>query len=424
MNIATRFLAVVACSTVVHQVTASPVQSDEVSYTAHEWGTFTSVQGADGVQIPWNSQIVTELPKFVYNFNKTPEGLELMLTKTSMYARQRLETPVIYFHSDAPISVSVDVHFPRGRVTEWYPRAEVSNQAWRGRPAISWPRVDITPRSSKEATRQAAAKYPVEKNGSHYYAAREADADSVRIGTKGKADEYEKYLFYRGVGNFDAPLRVSVPDANTGDLLLENTSEDVLPFAFVVRTGDGLMSVSQLEPLMPASKTPAPMGSPLPLDQGREQLGAMMREALGKAGLTISEAAAMVKTWDESWFAERGVRVLYILPRSWADTVLPLTLKPAAREVVRVFVGRAEVITPAVEAKLAEQIDRAQSDSPFALRDAAVAIRELGLDRFLETAFRRIAKQREQDRPFTPKDWELLRLASAPELPLTTAQLR
>ena len=36
------------------------------SYVAHEWGTFTSVQGADGVQTEWNPLVTSELPQFVY----------------------------------------------------------------------------------------------------------------------------------------------------------------------------------------------------------------------------------------------------------------------------------------------------------------------------------------------------------------------
>ena len=40
---------------------------------AHEWGTFTSVQGADGLQLEWNPLVTTELPNFVYDSRK-PSG--------------------------------------------------------------------------------------------------------------------------------------------------------------------------------------------------------------------------------------------------------------------------------------------------------------------------------------------------------------
>jgi len=34
-----------------------------------------------------------------------------------------METPVLYFYPLKPMTVSVRVDFPNGRVTEWYPRA-------------------------------------------------------------------------------------------------------------------------------------------------------------------------------------------------------------------------------------------------------------------------------------------------------------
>jgi len=41
------------------------------NYVAHEWGTFTSVQGADGIQLEWNPLVTSELPGFVYDRNKS-----------------------------------------------------------------------------------------------------------------------------------------------------------------------------------------------------------------------------------------------------------------------------------------------------------------------------------------------------------------
>ena len=64
----------------------------------------------------------------------------------------------------------------------------------------------------------------------------------------------------------------------------------------------------------------------------------------------------MVKTWDDSWFAEQGTRVLYTLPQQWTDGVLPLAITPAPKEVRRVFVGRAELITPAMEWALLREV--------------------------------------------------------------------
>ena len=54
----------------------------------------------------------------------------------------------------------------------------------------------------------------------------------------------------------------------------------------------------------------------------------------------------MVDTWRDSWF-EEGTRLLYVVPRSAVDAMLPLDIRPQPVETARVFVGRLELITPA-----------------------------------------------------------------------------
>ena len=38
----------------------------------------------------------------------------------------RMETPVIYFYAEQETTVSVDVQFRQGLITEWYPSATVT----------------------------------------------------------------------------------------------------------------------------------------------------------------------------------------------------------------------------------------------------------------------------------------------------------
>jgi hypothetical protein len=63
-------------------------------------------------------------------------------------------------------------------------------------------------------------------------------------------------------------------------------------------------------------------------------------------GLYSDEAHAMVETWRDSWF-EEGSRLIYIVPRPFFDKILPVTAAPTPSEIVRVFVGRLEIVTPA-----------------------------------------------------------------------------
>src|SRR5215470_4184515 len=91
-------------------------------YTAHEWGTFTSVQGGDGALLEWRPLESSRLPGFVYDWRKP--GLQrvstsgLIIGKGSMLSLQRMETPVIYFYADLGTCIDVSVDFPQGTITE------------------------------------------------------------------------------------------------------------------------------------------------------------------------------------------------------------------------------------------------------------------------------------------------------------------
>ena len=71
-----------------------------------------------------------------------------------------------------------------------------------------------------------------------------------------------------------------------------------------------------------------------------------LRAALVRQGLYADEARAMVATWHDSWF-EEGSRLIYILPTAQVNAILPVKVAPAPEHMVRVFVGRMELITPA-----------------------------------------------------------------------------
>lgn len=406
-------MKVIASIIIAGLAATAPVQAElpPVNYIAHEWGTFTSVQGADGVQMSWNPLLASELPRFVYDLGRA--GIGPSLSKTAFVARQRMETPVIYFHSDQVFNVDIDVMFPKGNVTEWFPHGLRPNRPKDGIPAISWPGVTVIPRGSAEA-KDLQASLPKENTGSHYYAAREADADFVSVANPKGATEVEKFLFYRGVGDFIAPLSVTMPNPNSPDLRLENQGDQPLQSLFVVRVGEGFMTISPVGDLAVKSNATIGLNDPVPIEEGRMKLGSMLRDSLTRAGLSATEAAAMVKTWDDSWFTERGIRVLYILPQAWADTVLPLKFSPLPNQLVRVFVGRAEVISPQVEQALAQEVDRGKSDDLAVRAESVKNIRSLGLGRFLEPAFRRLALQRKDDRDFSTRGWELLMAVNQP----------
>jgi hypothetical protein len=112
-----------------------------------------------------------------------------------------------------------------------------------------------------------------------------------------------------------------------------------------------------------------------------------LRQALIDAGLFDKEADAMIKTWRNSWF-ETGMRVFYVLPRSATDAVLPITIDPRPDELVRVLVGRTEIITPEMEKSVKEQVSRLSDSSPAVRAEAALSIKKYG--RFSEPILKQI----------------------------------
>ncbi len=320
-----------------------PPSNQDPYLTAHEWGTFTSIAGRDGRVVQWLPLTgSTDLPSFVEHFS----GAQL---KAGLLGTVRMETPVLYFYTNRETIVSVHVSFSKGLITEWYPHAShvypVSAVApkyanfsdwslYQSHPdgSITWDSVELKPKSF--------AELPSEKRANHYYAARQTASTPLQIKTHG-GSQAEKFLFYRGVSTFAVPIRATVHA--DGSLSAENLPDAAIPAMLLFeRRGDKfgfriLQSPAESSPLA-ATELNADMNS----------LKRSMVNILVAQGLFQDEAEAMFETWRDSWF-EEGSRLLYIVPRTFVDSILPLTINPAPAKTVRVFVGRLELVTPATE---------------------------------------------------------------------------
>jgi hypothetical protein len=65
-----------------------------------------------------------------------------------------------------------------------------------------------------------------------------------------------------------------------------------------------------------------------------------------------------VKTWESSWFGEEGTRLFYLLPQTVTDRLLPLKIEPAPNEMVRVMVGRLEIMRPEDETRITALVEQ------------------------------------------------------------------
>jgi hypothetical protein len=339
----------------------------ENNLVVHEWGTFTSIAGKDGVALEWRPlNGPPDLPKFVHTIQQGSAGLRDAAPKADLSASVRMETPVIYFYSNNDVDVSVKVDFPKGKITEWYPQARIV------RTGINWGRFKVMP--------GAPLTFPAEYSPNHYFAARETDSAPVQVcSTDGKPAQQEKFLFYRGVGTFDLPLSVKLTGAK---ILLKNPSQNEIPHLIIFENRGGKIGYRKLDAFMGETTSERPT-----LDGNIDLLISDLKQILVASGLYEKEAEAMIKTWRTSWF-EEGMRVFYVLPREITDSVLPINIDPKPTQLTRVLVGRAEVITPQMEKSVQRQVERLDDSSPRVRAEAMLAIRKYG--RFSEPILKRI----------------------------------
>jgi hypothetical protein len=321
----------------------------------HEWGTFTSIAGKNGVSLEWRPlNGSSDLPSFVYDQSAlSGAGLRSgeRCIKCNMEALVRMETPVIYFYADREMSVSVKVALSKGKITEWYPQARM---VYGSTPSdgIDWGRITVLPGGEES--------YPTETKPSHYYPARETDAAPLRV-CNVKGEQREKFLFYRGVGTFDQPLTVKLDE---GSVVAKNTSAESIPQLILFENRGGNIGYQVRSSLDREIVLDRPA-----LGQTQESLERDLAALLVAQGLYEKEALAMIKTWRDSWF-EEGLRAFYIVPRKVTDSILPLTIEPQPSEVSRVLVGRIEIITP----EMAKEIESSLSDSSRDLNEVAAEI--------------------------------------------------
>jgi hypothetical protein len=321
-------------------------------FTVHEWGTFTSIAGANGLALEWQPfGGPTDLPCFVHRFQ--------IGYKANLSGTVRMETPVIYFYAPQAMTARVHVAFPRGYITEWYPKAtQIARQIGSGNipgtgdvprgpgmrtpregepDSIEWREVHIDPAS--------APQYPFQFESSNYYAARSTDSAPLTVG-----DETEKFLFYRGVGEFQPPI--AVESLASDHLRIRNLTKGDIPAAIVFQNANGKIHYRALGSVKNETTTEFPKS-----DASLTALKLDLEKILSAQGLFPIEAHAMVETWRDSWF-EEGSRVFYIVPASELESILPLQVEPRPDRTARVFVGRVEVITPEIKKTIETAIER------------------------------------------------------------------
>ncbi|MEZ5942005.1 MAG: hypothetical protein R3C18_11475 [Planctomycetaceae bacterium] len=371
----------------------------------HEWGTFTSFSGSNGVRLEFRPLTQNDLPSFVNG------AFTSLFSKLSLSAIQRLETPVTYFYTDVERDVLVSVDFPSGLLTEFYPPPRIIKPAFTpgyqvptntfdgkttaGIPIrdghADWGQIHLIPvnklapgiQDEKLAQRIAShieQTIVPETNGNPYGYARMTDSAMVQVrhaeNTQfppadkkhtnalefssrfvAAGDYFEKFLFYRGVGQFDLPVSMSSKDGQT--FHIQNEGDFPLTGLFLVEQKDGKRRFTALSSL-PANSS-VDLNLPAAPIQN-DTLASEMVISLVQSGLYEKEAISMIRTWSESWFDEEGTRLFYIIPDEVTDALLPLHVSPQPTEQVRVMVGRLEFLAPDVERQVEDMVTQSYSD--------------------------------------------------------------
>lgn len=374
--------------------------SPPANYVAHEWGTFTSMVGTNGIVLDGLHHEEEALPKFVHDLLKTQA---FGVTKTKMPASrvtQKMETPVIYFYADDPLRVQVRVWFQQGLMTQFFPlpttvypeladaRKQRIDMSKVDGSELTWD-LDVLPKSSP-----APIEIPKVAADDPWAYARQTEASWVRTRPEAGSParpEAEHYLFYRGLGRWQP--KVTLHAEPNGKSVFGNEMEQAVPYCLALELGEhGGRFVAGAAVASGAQQTLDFANSPWITDreQFSRQVGAAVLQALVKQGLYVDEARAMVATWSRSWFQKDGARIVYLLPREQVDAVLPLHFEPRPKSLVRVLVGRLEFITPDAQQRVEQALNDHQSHDLQVVHRAEKVFAEL--DRFLEPHLRNVAQ--------------------------------
>ncbi|HWB06313.1 MAG TPA: hypothetical protein VG796_25040 [Verrucomicrobiales bacterium] len=345
-------------------------------YTLHEWGTFTTLSTSEGTLLPGVQREEEPLPEFVEthagmhhpDWARAAKGWLRPLTGVTV----RMETPVIYFYTKDTFDAHIDVGFKGGSISQWFPPRsggetpppiKLNSQSWplnkentidfsRGYSgSIKWD-VRVEPAGDDASGR-------VFKPGETPSWIYPRHPDSALVTTKD--GQSEKYLFYRGLGNFSLPVTFS--SKGTGSVTMKNNGGQPTGMMLVYdRSDEGMVRWATVDALAAGASTTVDLFPKATTENWRAGVYADGIIMLTKAGLYRKEADAMMQTWWPSYFNRAGLRVFWVVPRTFTDNVLPLTASPAPKETVRVLVGRSEILTPQFEARLVNDFASAERE--------------------------------------------------------------
>jgi hypothetical protein len=220
----------------------------------------------------------------------------------------KMETPVLYFYSEPGLDITAKVGFKGGTISQWFPERSsgeanpvgpvVDMAATPYESGITW-KAKVLPRGTVKDPTHAATT--AEWTSPHY-------TNSNLI--EGPQGEIEKFLFYRGLGNF--PMSVSLRFDDKGDLVVKNGGDEAIPYLMVYdhTQSDSIgfpADVWWQGPMAAGEAKVLPKPTPIEYPASMAAMDSL-HIAMVKAGLYDDEARALLNTWYNGYFIENGLK--------------------------------------------------------------------------------------------------------------------
>ncbi len=343
--------------------------------TVHACATFTVLQDSTGQAVAGVQHAEEALPSFVHRRDVGAPGSDAAQVLTAGVTF-KLQTPVVFVQSPAPEQLTLTVELPTGVLSAFWPKATTQQPPPKDalapeKGALTWSQLAVQPGAIPGPSAGADSLWKQLQTG---------DGTPVTL-----AGEAAPFVFYQGLGTLDPQVTArTVAVANETKLGLEVTNHtgSTIPVAWYVHVHAGGGMITRIGSV-PDGVTRQGGITPKEVNYTlfSEAASKALAQELQQAGLSASEAGALVKSWSHNYFKTPGRRLLYIAPPSWAAKHLPMTVTPTPKAKVRVLVGRVEVLSPGDEAALVDSVKAASQSGSTAL------VGELGV--FAEAKLRR-----------------------------------
>jgi hypothetical protein len=376
-------LVLLVCATTV------PAQAPTKGLVVHEWGVWRvhddqALANADRRAV-WDG-----LPKFVYG---QVEGRDLPKHWQNLL---EVDKPVLFFHAEQPVAVTLRVAFPDGLPAVWWPGTE--EPAFRyGRPVGPRPGEPARALAWRFHLKQPPPGHrdrgllPVDK-GHWVETLRAAGGDDVfaLVGEERFGLEREKFLYYDGLLPRGRWATVKVD----GDRVTLTSAATVPLFDVVVtdRRRPGKLRVARLDRL-DAGATQAPALAEADARAWPAEAEKALLAQLTGSGLFDAEARSLVALWREDLLLAEGVTVFYRLPQQEYERLLPLTMAPRPERLVRVGLVQHPHCEPDLAERVARLVKQLDSDD-FETRERA----QQELERLGRAAFVHLVRLRDAAR--------------------------